>query len=156
MFNKYSHPATYRLLQIALRVGQFLAMHYKYNPGMVSGNPLPPRPRPSQISPALLPPITVPGHASYPSGHATEAYMVAGILKRVMPPAASTVTEVGNLDSTPLRRLAERIARNREVLGLHYPSDSKAGKFLADQTESILASCATVNTLIGIAPNEWT
>lgn len=82
--------------------------------------------------------------------------MVAGILKRVMPPAASTVTEVGNLDSTPLRRLAERIARNREVLGLHYPSDSKAGKFLADQTESILASCATVNTLIGIAPNEWT
>jgi hypothetical protein len=32
----------------------------------------------------------------------------------------------------PLKRLAERIARNREVLGLHFPSDSAAGLSLAN------------------------
>ena len=49
-------------------------MHYKWvtNPN---------RPRPSQLCPALLPPIDPPGHASYPSGHATETTLVYHILK---------------------------------------------------------------------------
>ena len=71
LFGKASHPYTYDLVQAALRVAQLAAMHYKH---VVN------RPRPSQLSPALLPPIEVPGHASFPSAHATEAYMVAAVL----------------------------------------------------------------------------
>jgi membrane-associated phospholipid phosphatase len=152
MFNKASHRATYRLAQIALRVAQFQAIHYKFNPGPPYGQP---RPRASQLSPSLMPPIDVPGHASYPSGHATESYLLAGMLAQVMPPAASAPTLATDPDSTPLRRLAERVARNREVLGLHYPSDSKAGKFLGDQSLGLLLQCPSVQYLIPIARNEW-
>jgi membrane-associated phospholipid phosphatase len=102
-----------------------------------------------------MPPIDVPGHASYPSGHATESYLLAGILAPVMPAAASTQTNPADPDSTPLRRLAERVARNREVLGLHYPSDSKAGKYLGDQTSTLLLLCPSVVGLIPVAQAEW-
>jgi membrane-associated phospholipid phosphatase len=156
MFKQSSHPATYRLAQIALRVGQFQAMHYKFNPSANSGlPPIPPRPRPSQLSPSLMPSIAIPPHASYPSGHATEAYLLAGILARVMPVAASTRTNLADPDSTPLRRLAERVARNREVMGLHYPSDSLAGKFLGDQSLALLLTCPSVLPLIVAANAEW-
>jgi membrane-associated phospholipid phosphatase len=159
MYNKNSHPATYRLTQIALRVGQFQAMHYKYNPGVPPNSPpntppLPPRPRPSQLSPSLMPPIEVPGHAAYPSGHATESYLLAGMLGVIVPSAATPTTPT-DPDSTPLRRLAERVARNREVLGLHYPSDSKAGKYLADQTLPLLLQCPSVVGLVPTAQGEW-
>src|ERR1051326_9439922 len=63
MFNRYSHPWTFRMARTAIMVGEFVVMNLKYRFH---------RPRPSQLSPALMPPITVPGHASYPSGHATD------------------------------------------------------------------------------------
>jgi hypothetical protein len=48
------------------------------------------------------------------------------------------------------------VARNREVLGLHYPSDSKAGRYLGDQSWQILRGCASVQTLLSVAKNqEW-
>ncbi|MEO8320683.1 MAG: phosphatase PAP2 family protein [Bradyrhizobium sp.] len=156
MYNKNSHPATYRLTQIALHVAQFQAMHYKFNPGVPPNSPpntlpLPPRPRPSQLSPSLMPPIDVPGHASYPSGHATESYLLAGMLAKIVP-AAANLTDP---NSAPLLRLAERVARNREVMGLHYPSDSKAGKYLGAQTLPLLLHCPSVVKLLGVAQGEW-
>jgi hypothetical protein len=56
-----------------------------------------------------------------------------------------------------LERLAQRIARNREVLGLHYPSDSKAGRKLADETFKLANSdaCPTIKSLIQAAAAEW-
>jgi hypothetical protein len=51
--------------------------------------------------------------------------------------------------------MAERISRNREVLGLHYPSDSAAGKLLADQTYLLLKSRPIVQTIIDWAHAEW-
>jgi hypothetical protein len=152
MFSRSPHPNTFDLAQIATTVARFVAMHYKRKIK---------RPRPSQLSPALMPPIAVPGHASFPSGHATAAYLISGLLAKVMP---SVVTDVlpPRMDQSGypagaslLTRLAERIARNREVLGLHYPSDSAAGKFLADRTLELIVQCDTVKDLLPHATAEW-
>ena len=47
------------------------------------------RPRPSQLWPELMPPIEVPGHASFPSAHATQAYTVARLLQTIAGPPTS-------------------------------------------------------------------
>src|SRR5205814_5902365 len=62
MFNGKSHPKTTGLIEVARCIGQFQVMHYKW---------IYQRMRPSQVSPALMPPINPPGHAAFPSGHAT-------------------------------------------------------------------------------------
>jgi hypothetical protein len=99
-FNKDSHPSTFLLAEVALRVGQFRAMHYKHKLEV---------PRPSYLAPALMPPIDPPGHPSYPSAHATDAWLAARALKEIVPVEAHAA----------LDRIAERLARNREVLGVH-------------------------------------
>jgi hypothetical protein len=162
MCNSSSAPYTRLLIEIATRVGTFQAMHYKrrFN-----------RPRPSQIAPALLPPIDVPGHPSYPSGHSTEAHLISRCLAEVMPPAVHTPPPPTTLPPppppqvtpikpwSPLERMAQRIARNREVLGLHYPSDSEAGQLLARQTFRILMRCPTIRHrtrgILALARREW-
>jgi hypothetical protein len=75
-FKASSHPWTFRLCHAAVRVGQFIVMHHKKLHG---------RARPSVIAPALMPPIDPPGHPAYPSGHATQAYLLAMVLAEVMP-----------------------------------------------------------------------
>ena len=75
-FSASSHPRTFGLMQIALRVGEFQCMHYKYKFDRI---------RPSRLCPWLMPPIEVPGHASYPSGHSTQSHLVALILSQVLP-----------------------------------------------------------------------
>jgi hypothetical protein len=146
MCRRASHPYTYDLLEIALRVGQFQAIHYKREFS---------RPRPSQLSPALMPPIDVPGHASFPSGHATEAYLMAKCLEKVMPDVAKEPAVTGDPTTTPLHRVAQRIARNREVLGLHYKSDSAAGLKLAELTLPVLGQCTLFNEIVTEAAKEW-
>jgi membrane-associated phospholipid phosphatase len=149
-FTPGSHPATYGLVLIALRVGEFQVMHYKARFD---------RPRASTLSPLLMPPIEVPGHAAFPSGHSTQAHLVALCLAEVMPAAMSKAANpaTGNADPAlgPLQRMAERIARNREVLGMHYPSDSAAGKLLAELSCPLLMKCKTVSTLVERAQSEW-
>jgi hypothetical protein len=135
-FTQSSHPATFRLAWAAMRIGAFQAMHHKH---------LHKRPRPSHVCPSLMPPIDPPAHAAFPSGHATESKLVALTLGAVMPGAAQE----------PLNRMAERVARNREVLGVHYPSDSKAGVALATQSHSLLMKCATILRLRKAARREW-
>jgi hypothetical protein len=161
-FNKATHPATVYLLQGALRIAQFVAMYYKdiYQ-----------RARPSQLWPELMPPIAVPGHASFPSGHATEAYFIARWLELIIGPAPgagvvpSAVPPVnfdaaGFVDSAgPPNRLAQRIARNREVLGLHYPSDSVGGRFIAEKLIKKITTSITsypkMKALLDAARIEW-
>src|SRR5262249_15664657 len=66
-FDLRTHPATVFLCMAALRIGSFQAMYYKniFN-----------RARPSRFSPDLMPLIDPPGHASYPSGHATQSRLI--------------------------------------------------------------------------------
>ena len=75
-FNSASHPATVELVWAGLRIGQFQSLWFKskFN-----------RARPTAVSPYLGPIFDPPGHSSYPSGHATEAYLVARLLEQVMP-----------------------------------------------------------------------
>jgi membrane-associated phospholipid phosphatase len=112
------------------------------------------RPRPSHVCPALLPPIQVPGHASHPSGHATQAHLIAACVKLALP-AAGTLTAALSAD---LDALAARIARNREIAGLHYPSDSAAGLALATGIVPLLNNAANVptfTTALTAAKGEW-
>ena len=98
------------------------------------------RPRPSRLDPALVPPIEVPGHGSYPSGHACEAMLVALILEQVLPEQIIPA----DAETGPLRLMARRIARNREVLGLHYPSDTRCGFRIAARCLPLFLACPTV------------
>jgi hypothetical protein len=66
------------------------------------------------------------------------------------PPLLDTVPEM-----SPLRMMANRIARNREVAGVHFPSDSLIGKKLADGSFNIMMKLPTVNDLITAAQLEW-
>ncbi|HEY8612954.1 MAG TPA: hypothetical protein VIL69_16915, partial [Roseomonas sp.] len=142
----HGHPHTFRLLFAASLIGQFAAMHCKnvHN-----------TPRPSRLCPALLPPIPVPGHPAFPSGHATQAYLIAELAAHVLPASLAPLGDV-------LRERAKRIARNREIAGLHFESDSKAGRALALAIASILQNAAkmpvfahaTAGTVAG-AKAEW-
>jgi membrane-associated phospholipid phosphatase len=118
-----THPATARMLIVADAVTALITMHYKFYFK---------RPRPTQIVPGLMSPIQHGGHASFPSGHSTEGHVFAALLTAVIPPSLGCSTAGGGTTiGKSLGVLANRIARNRELAGLHYPSDSAAGVKLA-------------------------
>jgi membrane-associated phospholipid phosphatase len=146
-----SHPNTYRVLHIASLIGSYAVLYYK---GLRN------RPRPSQLCPALLPPIPMPGHASWPSGHATQAWLKALCIEHVLQgrlPGTLTTGDLGAVSSN-LRTLAIRVARNREIAGLHYPSDSNAGRTLAETVAPFLTSMETTTWFgkaVAAAKSEW-
>ncbi|WP_161993680.1 phosphatase PAP2 family protein [Muricoccus nepalensis] len=131
-FRASSHPSTYRLCVLGFQFAQFQNMYWKR---------VFKRPRPSRLDPTLVPPIEVPGHAAYPSGHACEAMMVALLLEQILP---SEIIPPGGAELGPLRVMARRIARNREVLGLHYPSDTRCGFKIAARSLPLFLSAPTV------------
>jgi membrane-associated phospholipid phosphatase len=145
-----AYPATTRVLNAANLVALFVAMNWKsqFN-----------RPRPSQLCPALLPPIVVPGHASYPSGHSTQAHLMALCMGQVFAQLPSTQQPLMQPIQADLWVLADRIARNREIAGLHYPSDTAAGVVLANQILPLLSGMASSSAYQAAVTNavaEWT
>ena len=89
---------------------------------------------------------------------------MALLLERVMPIAGSAPPPPIPLPPTvagpwsPLQMMAQRVARNREVIGLHYPSDSEAGRVLAKKTFEIIThpgQCVTIQQMIQDAHLEW-
>lgn len=81
--------------------------------------------RPHQFSPQVQPMITTPGHGAFPSGHATQAFMLARLLDGLLD-LSSRVPAT----ALQLYRQAARIATNRVVAGVHFPADSIAGRLL--------------------------
>jgi membrane-associated phospholipid phosphatase len=73
-----------------------------------------------------------PGHPSFPSGHATLAHAWAEVV---------SVSGMGNAQEA--RQRAEAIAKRREIAGLHYESDSAAGKRLAAEVVTRLKDWAS-------------
>lgn len=114
---------TIELLDAALRLAMFVEMRFKHALACR---------RPVEYSPQVQPMILTPGHATLPSGHATEAHIVAYVLWRLLkkaeppPPAPPKNPAWGD----QLMRQAARIAINRTVAGVHFPVDSAAGQLL--------------------------
>ena len=114
LFTERSHPKTHELAFSAMiLVGRCVVMYYKnlFN-----------RARPSQREPRLRPLLDVPGHPAYPSGHSTQMHLVAHALGEVVQDDAV---------KPELFNIAWRVAENREWAGIHYRSDSEAGRDLA-------------------------
>lgn len=80
------------------------------------------RPRPSEVDPMLKTVVANPPHASYPSGHAAQTHMIALILSDFDP-----------RNKKLYHGLADAVAHRREIAGIHYPSDTKAGRLLAEE-----------------------
>jgi hypothetical protein len=136
MLSSGGRKATRCLIATAFTVGQMVGMYFKSRFM---------RPRPSQLYPALMPPIPVPGHPAYPNAHALQCGLTAEFITRVCPPLRSAVWS-----------LAVRIAENREIAGLHYPSDKRASWTIIPQLMLCLTRSDEFNKMMTEAGQEWT
>ncbi len=111
--NPSSMPWTVHLLQLILNATFSLIAEVKFNFWLG---------RPAYLCPEIRPVIQMPGHSSFPSGHATQSFMMARFVGYML----------FGKDQIDLRRIAARIANNRSFAGVHYPVDSTAGAVLGD------------------------
>ena len=137
------HPWTFELVAAGLAIGNIAYLHYKAHFKRV---------RPSVLCPGLVPPFGPPAHPSFPSGHSFLGHFIAlllllvpGLSQRYGVSLDDDQAQNGETGKTPkwsdlekrepihspLLWLAQRLARNREVIGVHYPSDSSASRHLA-------------------------
>lgn len=132
-------PKTWCMLQLAL---------HELQPGLYFQKNLINRARPDRTCSGL--PRTViptPGHPSYPAGHAAQAYTAALLLATLFPDTPTV--------STSLLGAAARVADNRVVAGIHFPSDCEAGRQLALKFVPLLLSQSAFQQLLSDAAAEW-
>lgn len=86
-----------------------------------------------------------PAHPSYPSGHAAAAYTVALL-----------VAELAPKHKKAMLHEAGKVARNREIAGLHFASDSAAGAKLAKQFVKLILARESFAARMDAARAEWT
>ena len=84
------------------------------------------RPRPYQLAKAYNIPLyplirTDAMTAAYPSGHALTGFVMSEYYARKYEEIAEDIRDLG-----------KRIARSREVVGIHYPSDTKISRYICD------------------------
>lgn len=125
-------PRTLELIDCGLRLCSSVVQRFKHQFAC---------PRPIEYSPLVQPVIQTPGHRSFPSGHATQAFFVARLLKLLADARCSGVME------EQLQAQAGRIAQNREVAGVHFPVDSMAGCLLGDTLAWHLAAVGSHGAL---------
>jgi acid phosphatase (class A) len=77
--------------------------------------------RPPFADARVHPCVHVPDSSSYPSGHALRAWLWAGLLAEIFPEWRE-----------PLAERARAVCWGRVIGGAHFPSDTTAGKVLAD------------------------
>jgi PAP2 superfamily protein len=132
---------SFLLMLIARKIGEYVAMglkdKYRFR-------------RPSQVYPLLFPIVDPPDTPSFPSSHSTQAHLISGVLTLAL-------KYPGGLTAGALRVLANRVARNREIAGVHYPMDSDCGAFVAIKCLdrlSGLAATSRFKTLVKEAAKE--
>ncbi|MEI7444685.1 MAG: phosphatase PAP2 family protein [Burkholderiales bacterium] len=137
-FHPDRHPRTNELIDVALRMARGVELRFKQALGC---------PRPAELSPQVQPMLLTPGHTTFPSGHSTEAHLIAFILERLIGPGSGW----GPMLRDQLARQAGRIAVNRTVAGVHYPVDSAVGCLLGTVLgEFMLARCGANPKLKGL------
>ncbi len=100
--------------------------------------------RPSVLRRELTHAVLVPSHPACPSDHAAGAYTIAYLLQELEPALSAVYLED-----------AERISKNQEIAGLHYPSDLEAGRLLARQLVDLLLANPSFKHLLKQAQSEW-
>ncbi|HJY04809.1 MAG TPA: phosphatase PAP2 family protein, partial [Bryobacteraceae bacterium] len=120
----YLHPdrtkRTFELVNMVLQFCVYVEMRFKHALGCY---------RPIEYNAEIQPMITTPGHGTFPMGHATQAYAVAFVLKRLLNLDLQAHAEHERVINQ-LDRQAARITTNRVVAGVHFPVDSMAGRML--------------------------
>jgi membrane-associated phospholipid phosphatase len=102
--------------------------------------------RPHQYSAQVQPMITTPGHGSFPSGHSTQAFVLARLMDAIFPDKPANKAKEFEGERIQLYRQAARIACNRVIAGVHFPVDSVAGRLLGHSiAEYILARLGQSN-----------
>ncbi|WP_299948885.1 phosphatase PAP2 family protein [uncultured Ruegeria sp.] len=86
--------------------------------------------RPVELSAQIHPIIQTPGHSSFPSGHATQAYMLANILAELTQGYEANLYDEIRPYLRQSFQLAARIAYNRVIAGVHFPIDNGCGALL--------------------------
>jgi len=109
-----THPALMKLLAAVNGAVEKITMQAKYCLST---------PRPGHLSGVINPIIQTPAHSSCPSGHAAEARGIALALSEL----AFGITRHDELIA-----IADRIAENRVIAGVHFPQDSVEGQALAE------------------------
>lgn len=107
-------PNTWSLVLIGLQLGGLVTSHFKMHYR---------RARPAQVWPAIQPMIDTPPHPAFPSGHAMQAYLIAALAGMVVPPGVKQACD----------SLAKTVHENREVAGVHWPSDGAASFAVVDR-----------------------
>lgn len=126
----------YLLMLVGRKIGEYVAMGLKEIYRMR---------RPSQVYPLIMPLIDPPNHSSFPSGHSLQSHLISGVLKLALPAAAAQTRRA-------LEHLADRVAENREIAGVHYRMDSRAGALAARECVAKLDALPAVPALPAPAP----
>lgn len=135
LINKASHSKTVKLL---MRVDQDMRYFTIREKKRFQ------RPRPSQLAGDLTLVIENPPHAAYPSGHAGQSFAGALVLSMLDPD-----------HEDDYKQLARDIAWRRELAGVHYPSDSAAGRELAKQVVEALRENERFQEMFAAAKEEF-
>lgn len=122
------HRSLYSLLNVTFEVAAAASHQFKH---------LFVVPRPATLWGDIEPLIASPGHASFPSGHATQAYAAVEVLQAIL------ADKAGN----KLATLARSVADNRVIAGVHYDFDSEAGEALGRAIGAWVVACATGSKL---------
>jgi membrane-associated phospholipid phosphatase len=130
-------PHTLQVIELALAFASTISQRFKQAMAC---------PRPIDYSALIQPIISTPAHSCFPSGHATEAYMVAYVLPELL----SLDPAERKHYADQLEAQAARISINRTVAGLHFPVDSHAGRVLAKTLSEYFLNFCLQNGKIGV------
>ena len=129
------------LIAAGIEIGHAVGMHWKL---------VHKRARPVQVAPLLMPVLPTPGHASYPNNHALQSMLIAMSLAAIF-----DGTDLAASMASQLGALAARIGENREIAGLHWPSDTDASDTLAPLVFARMQQTEAFRSALAKAREEW-
>ena len=133
-FNADSLPVTRNLIASVWRDANYFIWYYKYKYDRI---------RPYKLEPQLKN-LQETNWPAYPSGHAGNSY-VAAYLYSALAPEFADIFVKDALD----------MAHSREIIGVHFPSDSESGRVLARQLIDLLMDNPKFRSDFKKAQEEW-